>query len=116
VSDRRRAEELLVSAVDTLSAPFAQWDADEQLVIGNETFQKLNETVPDVIKPGETATVIFSAMAEQYLISPNGDIFIAVADNGVGIADKDQKEYWNVSPLEMTRQTDPPMVLGWGYR
>jgi len=42
-------------------------------------------------------------MAEQDLISPNGNILIAVADNGVGITDEDQKKYWNASPLEMTR-------------
>ena len=30
-------------------------------------------------------------MAEQDLISPNGNILIVVADNGVGITDEDQK-------------------------
>ncbi|MDE0815579.1 MAG: sensor histidine kinase [Alphaproteobacteria bacterium] len=48
-------------------------------------------------------------MAEQDLISPNGNILIAVADNGVGITDEDQKrilERFTVGNDALDRSTD----------
>ena len=48
-------------------------------------------------------------MAEQDLISPNGNILIVVADNGVGITDEDQKrilERFTVGNDALDRSTD----------
>ena len=48
-------------------------------------------------------------MAEQDLISPNSNILIVVADNGVGITDEDQKrilERFTVGNDVLNRSTD----------
>ena len=48
-------------------------------------------------------------MAEQDLISPNSNILIVVADNGVGITDEDQKrilERFTVGNDVLDRSTD----------
>jgi two-component system sensor histidine kinase SenX3 len=48
-------------------------------------------------------------MAEQDLISPNSNILIIVADNGVGITDEDQKrilERFTVGNDALDRPTD----------
>jgi two-component system sensor histidine kinase SenX3 len=48
-------------------------------------------------------------MAEQDLISPNSNILIIVADNGVGITDEDQKrilERFTVGNNALDRSTD----------
>jgi signal transduction histidine kinase len=48
-------------------------------------------------------------MAEQDLISPNDNILIVVADNGVGITDEDQKrilERFTVGNDALDRSTD----------
>ena len=48
-------------------------------------------------------------MAEQDLISPNSNILIVVADNGVGITDEDQKrilERFTVGNDALDRSTD----------
>lgn len=69
VSDRRRVEERLASAVETLSGPFSLWDADERLILCNAKFRTFNHEIADLIKPGVTATEIFGAMVDKGLVS-----------------------------------------------
>jgi PAS domain S-box-containing protein len=69
VSDRRRAEELLASAVDTLSGPFALWDADERLVMCNENFRLLQTVNGNAVEPGVTVAEFYTSVVEKGIVS-----------------------------------------------
>ena len=69
MSDRRRAEERLLGAVETLSGPFSLWDAEERLVLCNENFRALNEPIADFCQPGVTAAAFFGAAIAKNMIS-----------------------------------------------
>ena len=61
----RQARELLEDAIESLSEGFALWDADDRLVMCNQTYREKNEKCIDILQPGVQWLDFIRAGAER---------------------------------------------------
>ena len=60
----RRARELLDNAINSFSAAFVLWDANDRLVLCNDSFREVNAAISDLLQPGtEFETFLRGAVA-----------------------------------------------------
>jgi PAS domain S-box-containing protein len=63
-----KANERLAAAVESLVEPFALWDAEDHLVIGNQAFRQINAPLGPLTKPGVTYEEFARALIQHDLI------------------------------------------------
>ncbi len=59
----------LAAAIDAFSEPFALWDAQDRLFLGNKTFWEINKSLDDKLKPGISYQEFAEALAYCGLVA-----------------------------------------------
>ena len=62
---RKRAEELLTTAIESMSEGFAYYDADDRLVVVNKNMAKIYPLISDVFVPGKTFEEVLRTGVER---------------------------------------------------
>jgi len=78
----RRAENRLRQAIESVSAGFALWDADDRLVLANQRYLDLYAAVADRIRPG----VAFAELAR--ILAASGSISEAIGREEAWLAER----------------------------
>jgi PAS domain S-box-containing protein len=69
VEERERlANGRLAAAIEALNEPFALWDIDDRLVIGNQQFREINKAIDDKAEPGTRYPDFAQALLDHGLI------------------------------------------------
>ena len=67
ITDRKRTENLLQDAFDSIDEGFSLWDSDNRFVMCNKTYCESMLDVVDLLKPGTKIKDLFRAVAERGL-------------------------------------------------